>query len=517
MELNTSYPLYGNLKFLVGVNEFSQLVDLVFPQRTFSPHPSASFGSGAYGRHFGSRSSSRGVYGASFSPNFQPEANTGTLVVVTNSVMLASASYPSHAAFVNSGNAVSSALYLPRLGNTAANTGVAASVRSSSVGNQISQVSATPLVADVPRMWTFARDSTTSHAIFVDGSLEVSGGELGTDSGGGYWAYLGGTPGYARLDADMVWIAWFDKSLSADEVAELYSSLGADNRFGLIQDAGPVPISFNGLVPDQLGTKGIAFGLDIANHFSGTELPFTYSLPSGTLPSGLTLNGVTGYINGTPTTAEGQAGIVIRGSDLTADSADSNAFSITINDAPADNTTPTFVGPIIADIGTREGVAISLDVSGRFSDVESALGFSVLGTWPLGITLSSAGVIGGAPSAAGTYAGLRVRATDSGSLTADSNEFTIVVELPLPSSTIAVSEPLKNNTGLVRANESGVRIAVLRVMDLVSVHAQTGLTTDGSGRLAAITSPLIVSGQHYHVVIKTADGGVGITDPVAAS
>lgn len=84
-------------------------------------------------------------------------------------------------------------------------------------------------------------------------------------------------------------------------------------------------------------------------------------------------------------------------------------------------------------------------------------------------------------------------------------------------STITVTQPLKNNTGTVRASESGVRVAVLQAADLVSVFEDVGLTTNASGLLSAITDPAIATGQQYHVVIKTADGGVGITGPITAS
>lgn len=97
----------------------------------------------------------------------------------------------------------------------------------------------------------------------------------------------------------------------------------------------------------------------------------------------------------------------------------------------AANTSPSFTGPNIDNISGTEGVALTpVDVSAKFFDSESGLTFSTVGSWPAGVTVSSAGVISGTPTTAGTYTSLQVRATDAGSLTADSNAFTITVAAP---------------------------------------------------------------------------------------
>ena len=82
---------------------------------------------------------------------------------------------------------------------------------------------------------------------------------------------------------------------------------------------------------------------------------------------------------------------------------------------------------------------------------------------------------------------------------------------------INVTDPLKNNTGTVLASQSGVRVAVLQAADLVSVFETSGLTTNASGVLGTISDAAIITGQQYHVAIKLADGGVGITGPITAS
>ena len=99
-------------------------------------------------------------------------------------------------------------------------------------------------------------------------------------------------------------------------------------------------------------------------------------------------------------------------------------------------------------------------------------------------------------------AGLRSTPAISGSVTLES----------IPASGISVTEPLKNNTGTVLANLSGVGVAILSASDFTY-----GLTTNASGILATISDAAITTGQQYHVAIKLADGSVGITGPITAS
>lgn len=94
------------------------------------------------------------------------------------------------------------------------------------------------------------------------------------------------------------------------------------------------------------------------------------------------------------------------------------------------NEAPTFVGPSISVPGLVEGVAMSaINAAPLFTDPDSGdTGtYSAVGSWPAGVTVSSAGSISGTPTTAGTYSNLRVRRTDVGALTADSNLFTITV------------------------------------------------------------------------------------------
>lgn len=182
----------------------------------------------------------------------------------------------------------------------------------------------------------------------------------------------------------------------------------------------------------------------------------------------------------------------------------------------AANTAPSFSGTI-SDLSATVGVALTpVDVSSLFSDAESSLTFSAIGTWPAGVTVSGAGVISGTPSAAGTYGSLQVRATDAGGLTADSNLFSVTVAVAV--GTISVSSPLKNNTGTLLSSETSVVCSVLQAADLASVYETTSASSDGSGLLSSLSDAAITAGQSYHVAIKLSDGSsVGITGEIVAT
>lgn len=309
--------------------------------------------------------------------------------------------------------------------------------------------------------------------------------------------------------------------LSGAELVDLHASLGAGNQFALLATASDTtPPSLTSPSATATGAttasgsvstneaNGTLYWLASAN---ATELVATVKAGSSQAVT------ATGAQNVTVTGLTASTSYYLHFVHTDAAANDSAVETSAQFTTSAANTSPSFTGPNIADISGTEAIALTpVDVSARFFDSESGLTFSAVGSWPAGVTVSSAGVISGTPTTAGTYASLQVRATDAGSLTADSNAFTITVAAAaIPS--INVTDPLKNNTGTVLASQSGVRVAVLQAADLVSVFETSGLTTNGSGILATISDASITAGQQYHVAIKLADGSVGITGPITAS
>lgn len=94
-------------------------------------------------------------------------------------------------------------------------------------------------------------------------------------------------------------------------------------------DLGP-PLAFATPIDDQALTVDDAFSLDVSTAWEDGTAPFTFSMRSGNLPAGLTLDPATGVISGTPT-GVGTEAIRIRCTDATFGQADSNEFDLAVS------------------------------------------------------------------------------------------------------------------------------------------------------------------------------------------
>jgi hypothetical protein len=141
---------------------------------------------------------------------------------------------------------------------------------------------------------------------------------------------------------------------------------------------------------------------------NGGTLPYNWQLLSGTLPSGLTLNGTTGLISGTPAAA-------VTATPLT--------FKVTDSSTPQQNaTTPTLTLTIIPLLTITTTALPSGTVNSSYSVTLAATGGMGAYTWsltsgmlPAGLTLNpSTGTISGTPGAPVTATPLTFKVTDSG-------------------------------------------------------------------------------------------------------
>ena len=155
------------------------------------------------------------------------------------------------------------------------------------------------------------------------------------------------------------------------------------------------------------GRVNIVYSLALAA--TGGTLPYAnWTVSSGTLPPGLTLS-ATGVLNGTPTTA-GSYPFTVQVTDKAGATA-STAFQLTIAAAAPAITTasPLPVGNV------NTGYSQSLAATGGTPPYTNwAIS---TGTLPSGVTLSSAGVLSGTPTTAGTYS-FTVQVTDNAGATA---------------------------------------------------------------------------------------------------
>lgn len=165
------------------------------------------------------------------------------------------------------------------------------------------------------------------------------------------------------------------------------------------------------------GTVGTAYSSAFTG--SGGVAPYTYAVTAGSLPAGLTL-AANGQLTGNPTGA-GSYSFTVTVTDAHGFTG-AQAASLTIAPAP----TISLSGLTSTTAGTGSNVSQALSASGGTGPYTFALSS---GTLPAGLTLSSAGLLSGTPSATGTFS-FTVRATDAGNYSgSQSYSFSVTSDL----------------------------------------------------------------------------------------
>ena len=170
------------------------------------------------------------------------------------------------------------------------------------------------------------------------------------------------------------------------------------------------------------GLTGVA-GTSYSQSFtaSGGSSPYTYALTvnSGTMPTGLSFNTGTHTLSGTPTTA-GTVSFTVTATDSSSGSgpyAVSGSYTLTVS-APTLTVAPsTLSNPAIGTAYSQTLTASNGTAPYTFAITSGAL--------PAGLSLSSAGVLSGTPTAGGSFS-FTVTATDANSFTA-SRAYTVTI------------------------------------------------------------------------------------------
>ncbi len=132
-------------------------------------------------------------------------------------------------------------------------------------------------------------------------------------------------------------------SLRVAAGATITAKIGAAmSRKAIESGASSFTISGTPVTTAQVGEAYAGFAVSAV----GGTSPYTYSLGSGSLPPGLTLNTGTGAVSGTPTTAGTYSGIVLRATDAASATADLATFQIVVAPpgAPANTSLPAISG-----------------------------------------------------------------------------------------------------------------------------------------------------------------------------
>ncbi len=269
-------------------------------------------------------------------------------------------------------------------------------------------------------------------------------------------------------------------------------------------------------------TVGTAYSQTLAA--TGGVTPYGWSLTSGALPAGLSLNATTGVISGTPTAA-GTSMFTVQVTDLAGGSA-TRSLSIAVAATPVSITTTSLD---------------SATVGVSYSQMLAATGGVTPYTWsvttgalPAGLSLNAAtGEISGTPTAAGTST-LTVQVSDSQStpatatksLTITVNPFTAlaITTASLPDATVgtAYSKTLQATGGITPYSWSVIAGGLPAGL---SLNAGTGVISGTPTAAGASTftiqvtdseSPAVSTSKSYTLTVGTSTPSGQNPDVVAA-
>jgi hypothetical protein len=194
----------------------------------------------------------------------------------------------------------------------------------------------------------------------------------------------------------------FNSTATTESVTGLTSGTAYTFKVAAINDVGtgpdsaatgavtplPVPTITTATLP--AGEVGVAYSQTVDG--TGGRIPYGWSVTTGSLPAGLSLNAATGLISGTPTTAG------------------SPTFTVTLTDANSTTATQSYTLTVVANPSITTTSVPGGEVGAPYSQTLVGTGGTAPLTWsvttgalPAGLTLNaSTGVISGSPTTAGS-------------------------------------------------------------------------------------------------------------------
>ena len=267
----------------------------------------------------------------------------------------------------------------------------------------------------------------------------------------------------------------------------LYESLNVD--------ATPAWTTGSGSLGTYIEQSAMSVQVSATDASDPSSSALVYSITSGSLPGGLTINSSTGVISGTPTNITSTTTYNFTANAFDGQHNVTRNFSITITDRA-----PTWVTASALPTFTRN-VAYSTTLSATNDD--APVSYSLFsGSLPSGLTLnSSTGVISGTPSSS-INTTFTIRATESGGNFAD-RQFTIANVGPSWSSPTTLTNAFKGTAYSYQLSAPDDS-ASSPVYSLLSGSLVTGLALSSSGLISGTPTAI---GASSFTVRATDDAG----------
>jgi uncharacterized protein (TIGR03437 family) len=258
----------------------------------------------------------------------------------------------------------------------------------------------------------------------------------------------------------------------------------------------------NGQVDATVGTVYSGGGVT-AYEGNGT---YVYSISSGVLPSGLTLNTSTGAITGTPNAGTGGIYPVTISATDTATIPVTGTYPLTFNVAGALIMTMTGSSPFNSPAFGTVAPYTDTTITATGGTVPYTYAITTPSPVPAGMAISTTGVVTtSATTPAGVYNGIVVTATDSSS-TPLTGTATFRINVPLQLTTVISPTPQTNGSGLVlyQVNAAGNTGAVTYTLQDVGASGATALHITGS--TGAVDTGSAAAGTYTFTVTATDSG-----------
>jgi uncharacterized protein YhjY with autotransporter beta-barrel domain len=253
-------------------------------------------------------------------------------------------------------------------------------------------------------------------------------------------------------------------------------------------------------------TAGTPFSQTLTS--SGGTAPYTYTLETGPLPVGLSLTGA-GVLSGTPTQRGGYS-FSVRSTDSTTPTADTvvKSYTGTVQNPTLTLATPS--GTAIQGAPFSQTLSTTGGVTPHTYQLET-------GTFPAGISISSAGVVSGTTAAAPGNYPVTLRVTDGSTgpgVYFELENYTLTVSPP-PSVSIAVSPASVSEDGATNLTFTVTRSLNLSSPTVVNITT-SGTATSGVDYTGGVATVSIPAGATTATIIidPTVDGTVEADETV---